>query len=253
MNSVISKPIPSFKQLLKQSLRHLTQFSIVNQTWLKVSAFVRGSRWTFNGEDNRLVMKYADSFSSFQNVKVDVNGDNNQIIIESGVHLKNTQIIINGNHHYLYIGDRCQINGGCLWLSDELGRLTIQADTTIVEANIGVSEHSRSIQIGKDCMLAHGIEIRTGDSHTILDRKTQERINPGASIQIEDHVWIGAHARILKGVSVGKHSVIGMGALVTQSVPEHVIAVGVPAKPKRTDIDWTRENVQTPTIIQPLD
>lgn len=47
---------------------------------------------------------------------------------------------------------------------------------------------------------------------------------------IEDHVWIGAGAIILQGKKIGKHSVIGAGAVVTKDVPQREIWVGVPAK-----------------------
>lgn len=48
-------------------------------------------------------------------------------------------------------------------------------------------------------------------------------------VHIEADVWIGAAAIILPGVRVGKGSVIGAGAVVTQDIPPYSIAVGVPA------------------------
>ena len=50
-------------------------------------------------------------------------------------------------------------------------------------------------------------------------------------IVIEDDVWIGASAVILDGVTIGRGSVIGAGAVVTQDIPPYSLAVGSPAKP----------------------
>ena len=48
--------------------------------------------------------------------------------------------------------------------------------------------------------------------------------------EIGDDVWLGANVIILPGVTVGSHSIIAAGAVVTKSIPEYAIAGGVPAK-----------------------
>lgn len=50
---------------------------------------------------------------------------------------------------------------------------------------------------------------------------------------IEDDVWIGARAIILPGVTIGKGSIIGAGAVVTKDVLPYMIVAGVPAKAVR--------------------
>lgn len=52
----------------------------------------------------------------------------------------------------------------------------------------------------------------------------------GSPIIIEDNVWIGANAVILPGITVGKNSIVGAGAVVTKDVPENTIVAGNPAK-----------------------
>jgi acetyltransferase-like isoleucine patch superfamily enzyme len=49
-------------------------------------------------------------------------------------------------------------------------------------------------------------------------------------IAIEDDVWIGAGAIVTDGVRVGQGAVIAAGAVVTQDVPPHTVAAGVPAR-----------------------
>ena len=49
------------------------------------------------------------------------------------------------------------------------------------------------------------------------------------SICIDDDVWIGAQAVILKGVHIGKGAVIAAGAVVVNDIPPEAIARGVPA------------------------
>ncbi|HMG07758.1 MAG TPA: DapH/DapD/GlmU-related protein [Mucilaginibacter sp.] len=51
-----------------------------------------------------------------------------------------------------------------------------------------------------------------------------------APIVIEDEAWIGANAVLTAGVTIGKHSVIAGGAVVTKSIPAYCVAVGNPAR-----------------------
>jgi acetyltransferase-like isoleucine patch superfamily enzyme len=77
--------------------------------------------------------------------------------------------------------------------------------------------------------------------HPIIDLESKQRINYGRSIEIGDHVWIGAQAQILKGAKIGSGSIIGTRAVVTGAIPENCIAVGVPAKVIRHNVSWDRK------------
>ena len=85
--------------------------------------------------------------------------------------------------------------------------------------------------IGNHVNLAQGITV-TALNHNFAD--TNKRIDEqGISTQpvvIGDDVWIGANAVILPGVTVGSHSVVAAGAVVTKDVPENCVVGGVPAK-----------------------
>ena len=102
-------------------------------------------------------------------------------------------------------------------------------------------EKNSKIIIGEDCMISHKVDIRTGDSHSIIDLDTGKRTNYVKDIVIKNHVWIGAYVKILKGVEIGQDSIIGMGAIVSKSIPEKVLCAGVPAKVIKNSVSWKRD------------
>ena len=87
------------------------------------------------------------------------------------------------------------------------------------------------VTIGCHVNLAQGITV-TALNHNFED--SDKRINEqGVSttpVTIEDDIWIGANAVILPGVTIGNHSVVAAGAVVTKNVPPHSLVAGVPAK-----------------------
>lgn len=177
------------------------------------------------------------------NVSYNIRGDHNQIEIRPGARLANVTIYIRGDHHRLVIERNCRLSGSTLWFEDHHGEIIVGENTSIEEAHLAVTEPYRRIQIGEDCMLSSGIQIRTGDSHSVIDCDTQERINPAEDVVLEDHVWVGFNACVLKGVTVHTHSIISTGAVVTSDVPDHSIAAGVPARVVKTNISWIRERL----------
>jgi acetyltransferase-like isoleucine patch superfamily enzyme len=112
----------------------------------------------------------------------------------------------------------------------------------MVEIHIAVTENSKVI-IGEDCMFANDIDIRTGDSHSVIDTQTGERLNYAGDVVISRHVWIAPHTVILKGVNIGENSIIATGAVVTKSCEAGVIMGGNPAKAIKTGVSWKRERV----------
>ena len=93
------------------------------------------------------------------------------------------------------------------------------------------------IYIGDDVMFGQGVTVVTGDHRTdILDRPmitvTDSEKSPDndKDVVFEGDNWVGANAIVLKGVTVGKGSVVSAGAVVTHNVPPYAIVGGVPAK-----------------------
>jgi acetyltransferase-like isoleucine patch superfamily enzyme len=87
------------------------------------------------------------------------------------------------------------------------------------------------VKMGNDIMLAQNIVV-SGLNHGYED----VNVPPSKQkvickqINIADDVWIGANCVITAGVSIGKHSIIGAGSVVTKDIPDFSIAVGNPAK-----------------------
>ncbi|NJN49626.1 MAG: acyltransferase, partial [Alkalinema sp. RL_2_19] len=194
-----------------------------------------------SGTNNQLTFQLHHGLPQLKSIQIKIEGDHNVVEIADRVHLRHTQILITGSHNHIKIGADCHITGGAIWINSNHCQLDIQPKTTIVEAQIGIAENHGRIAIGEDCMLSHGIDIRCGDSHAIIDLTTGQRINQASYIQIEPHVWIGMHSRILKDVTIAANSVIAAGSIVTKSIPCNSIAAGVPATVKRNNISWSRE------------
>jgi acetyltransferase-like isoleucine patch superfamily enzyme len=83
--------------------------------------------------------------------------------------------------------------------------------------------------------------LSVSDMHSIVSVETGERLNPGGSVMVGDHVWLGVGCRIMKAVRIGAGSVIGAGAIVTRDIPPNALAAGAPAEVTKTGITWTRE------------
>jgi acetyltransferase-like isoleucine patch superfamily enzyme len=182
--------------------------------------------------------------SILKNTCIDIQGSDNTIEIKSQTIIDNLTFHIRGSGHHISIGSNCRFNeGGTIWVEDEGCRLVVGDNTFILKAHISLTESNSSIEIGENCMLSSDIDIRSGDSHSIIDLSTGERINYASSIKIEDHVWIGAHAKVLKGVIIAKNSVVGMGSIVTKNVLSNTVVAGIPAQTVKTNITWNSERI----------
>lgn len=84
------------------------------------------------------------------------------------------------------------------------------------------------VSIGAHCTISWNTQILDNDFHPIvIDGVTQPMSAP---VVLEDHVWIGTGAIVLKGVTIGEGAVVAAGAVVTKDVPAKAIVAGSPAK-----------------------
>ena len=154
--------------------------------------------------------------------------------------------------HKIRIGDNVVIDDGCcldakgtdnagIDIGDGvfIGRHTI---LSCKNGDIIIDDHAN---IGFNCEVFSGSHVRLG-KHTLVAAYTylvggdhrydrtdtpvlyQGRIARG--IEVDDHVWLGAHVVVGDGATVGRDAIIGAGAVVLGEIPPFAIAAGVPAK-----------------------
>lgn len=114
------------------------------------------------------------------------------------------------------------------------GRITIDDGTWINNNFVAISAH-KGIHIGKRVLIGTHVEIYDSDFHR-LDPAQRHICVPedDKEVVVEDNVFIGSNAKIMKGVRIGRDSVIANGSIVVKDVPSGVIAGGNPAKVLRT-------------------
>jgi acetyltransferase-like isoleucine patch superfamily enzyme len=87
------------------------------------------------------------------------------------------------------------------------------------------------IEIGNYCKISGGVAFLThGFDLAVLREKYGELLCSSGKIIIEDNVFIGTNAIVLKGVTIGTNSIIGAGSVVTHDIPPNSVAAGNPCK-----------------------
>jgi len=132
-----------------------------------------------------------------------------------------------GNLGEMVFGDEVRI-----WSNIERSKLyTGKSGKLIVGRNSrlnGVHIDARElVEIGDTVQIGPYTIIMDSDFH---DLKDHSKDGPSKPIYIEDDVWIATRVTILKGVRIGKGSVIAAGAIVTKDIPAYCVAAGTPAR-----------------------
>lgn len=178
-----------------------------------------------------------------QNKVVDY-GTGNSLIIDAGGSLTNCNVSFYGKNCVLHIGKNVALSDNDFWFEDDGGSIVIGDGTTTESGCKFASCEGKRIEIGRDCMFSHDVDVRNTDSHSILNEKG-ERINPSADIIIGEHVWVGIRSTILKGSVIPPNAIVAAQSLVTNSLKasEHTLIAGIPAEVIKTNISWTRDRL----------
>jgi acetyltransferase-like isoleucine patch superfamily enzyme len=129
----------------------------------------------------------------------------------------------------LSLGDYSIIESYCC-INNSVGDVIIGDHTRIGIGNTIIGP----VTIGNNVNLAQNITVTAlnhnySDPDVLIDKQGFTT----SAIKISDDVWIGANAVILSGVTIGRHSVIAAGAVVTKDVLPNSLVAGVPAVIKK--------------------
>jgi maltose O-acetyltransferase len=85
------------------------------------------------------------------------------------------------------------------------------------------------VTIGAACQVASRVQFVTA-THPIDPEPRQVGWESASPIVVGDNVWLSAGVIVCPGVTIGEHTVVGAGAVVTRDLPAGVVAMGVPAR-----------------------
>src|ERR687886_575474 len=121
----------------------------------------------------------------------------------------------------IQIGKDCYVGEDTrIWSADSI---TI-GNRVFISHNVNIHD-TNSHSIDKDLRYKHFVALMSNDNLQVNDFDIQSKF-----IHIEDDVWIGFNSTILKGVTIGRGSIIAACSVVTKSVPSLVIVAGNPAR-----------------------
>jgi acetyltransferase-like isoleucine patch superfamily enzyme len=161
-----------------------------------------------------------------------------------GVYIETAQIFrLNRSRveRAIELGRHVSCYSGCSFALGPRGSCAV-GDFTLLNGAIIMAEER--IEIGRYCLISWNVGIADSDFHPLdaasrrvdamalapyLPDRPPRPATLTRPVVIEDDVWIGMGALILKGVRVGRGSVIAAGAVVTRDVPANSIAAGNPA------------------------
>jgi len=141
----------------------------------------------------------------------------------------------------LVLGDRVRVYTWTTFNVEPTGRVEIGDDSILVGPVFMCAER---ITVGRRVVISYQVTIADSDFHPIdpearkrdaianspFGDRSQRPAYLSRPVVIEDEVWIGIGAMILKGVRIGRGARIGAGAVVTSDVPPGAMVIGNPAR-----------------------
>lgn len=128
-------------------------------------------------------------------------------------------------------GSNCSVSTRSSLFAHSGGRISIGNNFSMNYNSCLNSAEGGEIIIGENVLIAQNVVLRASDhnfENTEIPINKQGHIN--GRIIIEDNCWIAANAVITSNVTIGAHSIVGAGAVVTKNVEQYSIVGGVPAK-----------------------
>lgn len=174
-------------------------------------------------------------------------GNNNRIEIEADCVIRDTSFFITGDNNLIHISKNFSGIAVEFHIEQNNNEIKIGEGTTMHgrgtrTVHIALDEGTK-VQIDEDCMFSNDIQIRSSDSHSIVDLEGK-RLNPAKNIKIGKHCWLGMRCMIMKGTNIPDFTVMAAGSVCTKHFEEsNTILAGVPAKVVKKSVNWDRKFV----------
>ncbi|MEO9139163.1 MAG: acyltransferase [Jatrophihabitans sp.] len=175
-------------------------------------------------------------------IKIKFTGSGNRLVVADKINLGSFVVDFDCDNGTVEIGPTNRFFAAAIRVGQDacvrIGKTVSSTTSVYISAVEGTT-----VQVGDDVMFASQNQIRGDDGHPIFDSRTGERINPAKSVTIGNHVWLGGEVVVLGGAVIGDGTVVGLRSLVTGTLPNNCIAVGIPARVIRRDIGWDRSHL----------
>ncbi len=134
--------------------------------------------------------------------------------------------------HQLSIGRKCTVEADVYFKYDGFWKPgpSIQIGDRVFIGKNTEFNICHGITIADDCLIASGCTFVDSDHGMEPDRPMNVQPLKGATIVLEENVWLGAQCVVLRGVRLGRGAVVGAGSVVTKSIPPGQVWAGVPAR-----------------------
>ena len=135
--------------------------------------------------------------------------------------------------HQVQIGSKCVLEENIAFVYAapwEAARSAIQLGDRVFVGRGCEFNICGSIRVGNDALIASGCKFIDHNHGVARGVPINQQPNETIPIVLENDVWLGVNAVVLKGVTIGEGAVVGAGAIVTKSVPPGEIWGGVPAR-----------------------
>lgn len=194
----------------------------------------------FKGKGNKIYCKTA----FLKKCRINIKGNNNRVELHDGVRLTRCKISINGNNSIIIINNYSSIINVEFHIEDNENSISIGTKSNLFGGHFAVTENNSRLTIGDNCLFSKDVEIRTGDSHSIIDLTSAKRINYAKEVSIGNHVWVGAHVKILKGVNIPNDVIIANSAVITKTIRNsHCVIGGFPGEVIKENVTWQNERI----------
>ena len=99
------------------------------------------------------------------------------------------------------------------------------------------------VTIGNNVQLTRGVAIHTHGGGNVIRRKVSD-FDVFGKVVIKDWAYIGSHAQIMPGVTIGEGAMVAAGSIVTKSVPDGMVVGGNPARLLCSVDEYLERNIQ---------